>query len=388
MRKLLLKNNMPKKLTITDAKEYAKLKNGICISETYINNNVDLIWKCSHGHIFEKPFKKVKKNEWCPFCSGKYVLLNKNELNKIAESKGGRYLSGKDLLVSEFAEWECGDGHRWSAIVNNVVNLESWCKVCKNNRGEQVTRFIFESLTDELFPTKRPDWLRLPGNKRSLELDGFNEKLRVAFEHQGRQHYKSSKVTSRFFNDAVLKNDRDKLKICKNMGVKVLEVPQVGGLINLDEAINLIKTFLNENKVEIVYDLTVEDITSNAHCLNKNHIEDLRKIAEIRGGNCLSSVYLGHVYPLKFRCSNGHQWKARPNDIKRGSWCSICSKAGGKKKTIKELSSMFIDIDIRCLSEKYSNSKEKYLWECGKGHRFNSRYDNLQLKRQCPVCSK
>lgn len=379
-------SDMPKKLTITDAQEHAKLKNGICISETYINNYEDLIWKCSHGHVFEKPFKRVKKNEWCPFCSGKYVLLKTNELNKIAESKGGRYLSGKDLLVSEVAEWECGDGHRWSAIVNNVVNLESWCKVCKNNRGEQVTRFIFESLTGELFPTKRPDWLRLSGNKRSLELDGFNEKLRLAFEHQGRQHYQSSKVNSRFFNDSVLKNDIDKLEICEKMGIKVLEVPQVGGLINLDEAINLIKNFLKENKVEIVFDLTVEDITSNAHGLNKNHIEDLRKIAETKGGNCLSSTYLGHVYPLKFRCANGHQWAARPNDIKRGSWCSICSKAGGKKKTIEELRSMFFDIDIRCLSEKYSNSKEKYLWECGKGHRFNSRYDDLKQNGYCPVC--
>ena len=54
-------SDMPKKLTITDAQEHAKLKNGICISETYINNYEDLIWKCSHGHVFEKPFKRVKK---------------------------------------------------------------------------------------------------------------------------------------------------------------------------------------------------------------------------------------------------------------------------------------------------------------------------------------
>jgi len=311
-----------------------------------------------------------------------------NELDKIAELKGGRYLSGKDLLISEVAEWECGDGHRWNAIVNNVINLESWCKVCKNNRGEQVTRFIFESLSGELFPTKRPDWLRLPGNKRSLELDGFNENLKVAFEHQGRQHYQSNKLNSRFFNDSVLKNDRDKLEICKQMGVKVLEVPQVGGLIKLEEAITLIKNFLKENKIEIIYDLTVEDITSNTHGLNKKHIENLRKIAEIKGGNCLSSVYLGHVYPLKFRCANGHHWEARPNDIKRGSWCAICSKAGGKRKTIEELRTMFIDIGIRCISERYSNSKEKYLWECEYGHQFNSRYDYLKENRHCPTCIK
>ena len=377
---------MPKKLTITDAQELAKLKNGICLSEIYTNNHEDLIWVCSKGHKFEKPLRRVKKNEWCPFCSGKYVLFKINNLSEIAALRGGKYLSGRDLLVSEVGEWECADGHRWHAIVNNIVNLRSWCKICKNNHGEQITRFIFESLTGELFPTKRPDWLRIPGSKRSFELDGYNEKLRVAFEHQGKQHYKSGKRTSRFFTDSVLKNDIDKRKICETMKIKVLEVPQIGELIKLDDALNLIKTFLKENKVKIICDLSIEDINSNTINLNKNHIEVLRKIATSKGGNCLSSVYLGHVYPLKFTCSNGHQWEARPNDIKRGSWCAICSKAGGKKKTIEEMRIMYTDLGIRCLSENYSNSKEKYLWECEKGHRFKSRYDTLKMNRYCPVC--
>ncbi|MDG2292920.1 MAG: hypothetical protein P8L17_00525, partial [Methylophilaceae bacterium] len=69
---------------------------------------------------------------------------------------------------------------------------------------------------------------------------------------------------------------------------------------------------------------------------------------------------------------------ARPNDVKRGSWCSICSKAGGKKKTINELKTMFLDIGIQCLSDIYTNSKERYLWRCSKGHEFQSRYDGIK----------
>ena len=230
--------------------------------------------------------------------------------------------------------------------------------------------------------------MRTSGKKRSLELDGFNEELEVAFEHQGKQHYQSNKTTSRYFSDSVFQNDIDKLFICKNKGVKVLEVPQIGELIDLDDAIDLIKQFLIENNVEIISDVSKEDLVSNLNGLNKSQINTLKKIAQSKGGDCLSTVYLGHVYPLIFSCSNGHQWEARPNDIKRGSWCAICSKAGGKRKTIEELRDMFSDIGIRCISERYSNSKEKYLWKCEYSHQFNSRYDYLKEHRYCPICNQ
>ena len=379
---------MPKKLTIEDAIEHAKNHDGLCLSKVYSNSHADLVWRCNVGHTFEKPLTRVKRGEWCPYCSGKYVLVELNELNSIAEKRGGRYLGDRGLIVSEVGEWECGDGHRWHAIVNNVFNLGSWCKICKNNRGEQITRFIFESFTGKLFPTKRPNWLKIEGKKRSLELDGFNEELGIAFEHQGKQHYESNKTTSRYFSDSGFKNDIDKLEICKNKGVKVLEVPQIGELTNLEDAINLVKHFLIDNKIEIISDISKENFVSNLDGLNKLQINTLKNIAQSKGGDCLSSVYLGHVYPLIFTCSNGHQWEARPNDIKRGSWCSICSKAGGKRKSIEELRNMFIDIGIRCISERYSNSKEKYLWEGEYGHQFNSRYDHLKEQRYCPICNK
>lgn len=79
---------MPKKLNIEDAIAHARNLNGLCISKIYINNHEDLLWKCEFGHSFEKPLKKVKKGEWCPYCSGKYVIVNLSELNTFAEKKG------------------------------------------------------------------------------------------------------------------------------------------------------------------------------------------------------------------------------------------------------------------------------------------------------------
>jgi len=66
------------KYTIDEVKEFAiKVKNGLCISDIYINNKSNLTWKCGKcKNLFFNSFKNVKYlNNWCPYCSGK---LNNN----------------------------------------------------------------------------------------------------------------------------------------------------------------------------------------------------------------------------------------------------------------------------------------------------------------------
>jgi hypothetical protein len=373
---------MVKKLTINDANEIAQKHKGECTSREYVNNHADLSWKCIHGHDFFKPLKRVKLGEWCPFCSGKYVALTPSELSKVAENRGGKYLSNKTLKVSENAEWECSNGHRWNALVNNVVNLDSWCPFCKNNTGEEICRLIFQTLTNKEFPTKRPAWLRGANQVRSMELDGFCEELKVAFEHQGKQHYEEG--LSHFQSEDVIARDVIKRNICKEHGIEVLEIPQIGHYIQIQDAINLIKGFLMKNNCVIYGDISDDEIKENKFSLYDKNLFELNEIAQSRGGKCLSNTYLGHITPLKFQCKNNHIWLARPNDIKRGSWCSICSGAGGKKKSIESLKTMFLSEGIECLSEAYSNSKGKYTWQCRNGHVFQSRYDSVNGR--CPKC--
>ena len=63
-------------------------------------------------------------------------------------------------------------------------------------------------------------------------------------------------------------------------------------------------------------------------------IEEMQKIAEIRGGKCLSPIYKNSVTKLKWQCKKGHQWFAAPSKIKFGQWCPIC--AGKTLKIIKK----------------------------------------------------
>ena len=52
----------------------------------------------------------------------------------------------------------------------------------------------------------------------------------------------------------------------------------------------------------------------------------MKNVANYRNGECLSNVYINNNSPLRWRCSEGHEWNATPGNIKSGKWCPICAK--------------------------------------------------------------
>ena len=56
-------------------------------------------------------------------------------------------------------------------------------------------------------------------------------------------------------------------------------------------------------------------------------IEEMKRIANERGGRCLSDTYEGYQKKLKWECSKGHVWEATPLNVKhRNRWCPICAR--------------------------------------------------------------
>lgn len=56
----------------------------------------------------------------------------------------------------------------------------------------------------------------------------------------------------------------------------------------------------------------------------EDHYLELVAIATENGGKCLDSVYVASNVKMNFKCIDNHEWSARPNDIKRGTWCPFC----------------------------------------------------------------
>jgi len=114
-------------------------------------------------------------------------------------------------------------------------------------------------------------------------------------------------------------------------------------------------------------------------------IGEMQQIAKKRGGKCLSEKYTNNQTKLLWECSEEHQWKAIPNNIKRGSWCPKCS--GSEKLTIDDMQNAAEERGGKCLSKKYKNARLKLFWECSEGHQWKATFDKISQGKWCPECS-
>lgn len=122
----------------------------------------------------------------------------------------------------------------------------------------------------------------------------------------------------------------------------------------------------------------------------RGNIEGMQKIAKVRGGKCLSKEYIDNRTKLKWQCKEGHTWEARPNSIKRGTWCPKCSikfVADKHRGSIEDMREMAEAKDGKCLSEKYINNSTKLTWQCKEGHIWEAISNNIKSGRWCPKCS-
>ena len=115
-------------------------------------------------------------------------------------------------------------------------------------------------------------------------------------------------------------------------------------------------------------------------------IHEMQIIANNRGGICLSQKYLGAHKKLEWLCSTGHRWWAKPNAIKTGSWCIICS--GKAPLTIEEMRTVAQDRGGECLSPKIVNSRTNLQWKCAEGHVWEATPSEVRNgPTWCPYCS-
>jgi hypothetical protein len=99
----------------------------------------------------------------------------------------------------------------------------------------------------------------------------------------------------------------------------------------------------------------------------------------------LSGAYQNSKAKLRWRCEVGHIWEADASAIRQGRWCHIC--AGWVRGTIEEMRQLAEQRGGHCLSEKYVNSSTKLTWQCSEGHEWRSRPNTIQRGGWCPECS-
>ena len=318
---------MTKQDFLSLCQEYVLKKNGKCLSQTYKAIHEKLIWECEFGHIWSALPSNVKNGKWCPTCS-RNKKLTLQDCSNYAQLKDGYCLSVEYVNAASNLTWQCKYGHIWEANFNNVKSKNSWCPQCSSNIGERICRIFFENFFDKPFSKTRPEWLETSTGSK-LELDGFNSELKIAFEYQGIQHYEMDGffVRSEEQLEKRIEYDLLKNKLCIENNVELIIVPYLKNLTDIDSIKNELTTILLQKGFS-----TQKIITIDLKKLYSNKIQKYKELAKIRGGKCLSDVYVNYYTKLTWCCSEKHIWDAVGYSIEKGHWCPDC--AGNRKKII------------------------------------------------------
>ncbi len=384
--------------SIRDMHQLAKKHKGRCLSKEYVNSSTTIEWQCAEKHKFSKRPNDVQQGEWCPTCNqlNRYKTRWEEKLGEcreLARKRSGLCLSNKFLGTQIKLKWKCECGNQWEAIPSSVFR-GTWCPNCAGSYGERICREYFEQLLGNKFPSSFPNWLRTPEGTQ-LQLDGYCKKLNIAFEHQGRQHYKE--ISHFLKNGKTLKHrkrlDQIKRNKCIEQGVKLIEIPEIYGSLQVSKLRNFLKQQFVKLAIKIPKDFDIRIIDLDRIYVSgaKEILEEMQARARENGGHCNSANYRGSNFALEFECAEGHKFKATTAKIRDGRWCRLCGikrRTEARMNTIEQMRRMAIERGGRCLSKEYQGSSKHLKWKCSKKHEWEAVPSSIRNGTWCPTCAR
>lgn len=100
-------------------------------------------------------------------------------------------------------------------------------KVKGESKGETLCRSLANKIFGKPFDKIRPDFLKNNVTGANLELDIFNEEIKVAIEYNGEQHYKYIPFFHKNYEHFMNQKYRDEIKrmLCIQNGIYLIEIP-------------------------------------------------------------------------------------------------------------------------------------------------------------------
>lgn len=301
--------------------------------------------------------RRYKKK--CP-CSAGNRRITLKQYREMATDRGGSCLGIADkTLKSEINQktafwWKCGiSTHKRWKQVGSIIWNGSWCPECGKRKSycESLTRRIIEKALKIEFPTDRVPWMR---GKRGakLELDGYNEKAQIAFEHQSSRYHTNNP------------HDEIKRQETKKRGIKLIEV--WGSVpVEVDFKSQIIKEFERLDIIPVV-DINSIKIKNRELFLPKgaDQFKRLKAVVDKKNGIILQDAYWGASVPLQFQCDRNHPpFEKMPKVIFDDAWCDICKKED-VGMTLEAAQLLANAKGGTCLSTEISRDSARVHWKC------------------------
>ena len=215
--------------------KFAREKGGRCLSTKYINNSTKYEWECQEGHRWTAKANDISNGNWCLKCSGS-EKKNIEYYDKFARAKGGKCLSTEYVNAKTKYEWECKGSHKWEAVACSVLSGK-WCPKCQHLQSKP-EKLIFD-LVQVKFPDTQERVHGLLPNK-NFELDIYVPSLKKAIEFDGDHWHKSDWA----LKHGVAERDARKDQQCKEAGIDLLRILESDYKNNPDAEMSKIWRFL------------------------------------------------------------------------------------------------------------------------------------------------
>lgn len=220
----LMTGNLTRK-NINEIKKYVKQKGGSLDNNfIYKNAHIKFYITCSNGHRWKTTWNVLQRGSWCDKCYREQITTTsvKRHIKKL-----GGVLRKNFCYINNSTKFTltCPNQHKWKTDYSHIKRGQ-WCPYCHKWTAEQEFRKSIEKYFNISFLKLRYKWL-IYKNSRSLELDGYNEDSRIAFEYQGFQHYQLCYLNNYQSYQLQKIKDRDNFKIqkCHDLGICLIVMP-------------------------------------------------------------------------------------------------------------------------------------------------------------------
>ena len=425
---------------IEQLQELAADRGGECLSRRYLGTNHKLRWRCKEGHTWLAPPSSIRSGRWCHRCAHN-IPLSLAEARKLARARGGECLAKTMKSGREPVRWRCENRHTWTAPASRIKNSSAWCLRCARmprytledmqalaqERGGQCVSKRFVTVNHHL--TWRCDkghrWRATGGQLMNSgtwcpvcwgRRKGTITQMRALAKERGGKclspTYKSSTAVLRWrcaegheFSKAPVGVSRGQwCPFCSRRGANV------GGFILSEH-----KRLAQERGGQCLspgyelagkplrwrcqqgheFSMSSATVTGGGWCPECAHtrrpkLDEFRALAKARGGECVSERYVNSTQPLTFVCAKGHRWSTRPANLRKGSWCPKCARARRAPSAplgLEDLQLMAAERGGECLAQEYITLQEYVRWRCGIGHEWEAKGSSIRKGSWCPHCS-
>jgi len=301
-------------------KKIVQSMGGELLEDNWLGNNIVHRIKTHDGKEFSRSPRKIKERGF-----PKRTIILKEEIYSAAQAQiiknGGSIDDVNHDDVNKEYEFTDRFGNKFVSTIKKVANGFWNPPPYEFNILEEYCRKVLEHITNSHFhKTRKILTPAVTGRQHALELDGYCEELKLAFEYQG--HASHWDMENKNYKEVSIK-DKLKLEYCKNLGIDLIVINPLTQYspTKLKSLFEDIKEQLKELRP---FMLMNDDSFTYMRPPSTEHpsLKLLKNIASLNNGEFLDINWYGPYHKYNFRFASGLDFKRSAKDMLSKGWPS------------------------------------------------------------------